>query len=154
MTSFSLTIRYVGTATMYPNGPHSPVDRLLPLRLRIEHVQKVILRCSLLLIAFCTSYSTVTGPAIEIRANDHISNNSLASVRERTVSAERQPLVCEVSVNFCGEGVSRGQRHGSLLPYSRFSRPELLLFLPSSSSVVLAKLSGPRSRPTTSKKIG
>jgi hypothetical protein len=29
-----------------------------------------------------------------------------------------------------------------------FSRPELL-FLPSSSSVVLTRLSGPRSRPTT-----
>jgi hypothetical protein len=36
---------------------------------------------------------------------------------------------------------------------SRFSRPEPLLFLPSSSSVVLTRLSGPRSRPTTSKKI-
>jgi hypothetical protein len=30
--------------------------------------------------------------------------------------------------------------------YSRFSRPEPLLFLPSSSSVVLTRLSGPRSR--------
>jgi hypothetical protein len=38
----------------------------------------------------------------------------------------------------------RGQR-----PYSRLSRPEALLFLPSSSSVILTRLSGPRSRPTT-----
>jgi hypothetical protein len=40
--------------------------------------------------------------------------------------------------------VSRDQRDGSLRPYSRFSRPEPLLFLPSSSSVVLARLSGAR----------
>jgi hypothetical protein len=40
-----------------------------------------------------------------------------------------------------------------LRPYSRFSRPEPLLFPPSSSSVVLTRLSGPRSRPTTCQKI-
>jgi hypothetical protein len=34
-----------------------------------------------------------------------------------------------------------------------FSRPEPLLFLPSSSSVVLTRLSGPLSRPTTCQKI-
>jgi hypothetical protein len=43
----------------------------------------------------------------------------------------------------------RGQRDESLRPYSRIYTPELLLFLPSSSSVVLTRLSGPRSRPTT-----
>jgi hypothetical protein len=40
-------------------------------------------------------------------------------------------------------------------PYGRnlvFFRLELLLFIPSSSSVVLTRLSGPRSRPTTSQK--
>jgi hypothetical protein len=47
-------------------------------------------------------------------------------------------------------GVSRGQRGATLRPYSRFPRSEPLLFLPSSSSVVLTRLSGPRSRPTTS----
>jgi hypothetical protein len=45
--------------------------------------------------------------------------------------------------------VTRGQRDGSLRPYSRLSRPEPLLFHPSSTSVVLTRLSGPRSRPTT-----
>jgi hypothetical protein len=39
--------------------------------------------------------------------------------------------------------VPRGQHDGSLRPYSRLSRPEPLLFLPSSSSVVLTRLSGP-----------
>jgi hypothetical protein len=38
-------------------------------------------------------------------------------------------------------------------PYSRFYRPEPLLFLPGSSSVVLTRLSGPRSRPITSEEI-
>jgi hypothetical protein len=41
----------------------------------------------------------------------------------------------------------------SLRQYSRFSRPEPLLFLPSSSSIVLTRLSRPGSRPTTSQKI-
>jgi hypothetical protein len=39
----------------------------------------------------------------------------------------------------------RGHRDGSPRPYCRFSRPEPLLSLPSSSSVVLTRLSGPRS---------
>jgi hypothetical protein len=50
---------------------------------------------------------------------------------------------------FADRGVPCGQRNGSIRPYSRFSRQEPLLFLPSSSSVVLTRLSGPRSRPTT-----
>jgi hypothetical protein len=37
--------------------------------------------------------------------------------------------------------VLRGQHNGSLRPYSRLSRPEPLLFLPSSSSVVLTRQS-------------
>jgi hypothetical protein len=41
--------------------------------------------------------------------------------------------------------VPRGQRDGSLRLYSRLSRPDPLLFLPSSSSIVLTRLSGPRS---------
>jgi hypothetical protein len=49
--------------------------------------------------------------------------------------------------------VTRGQRDGSPRPYSRISSPEPLLFIPSSSSVVLTRLSGPHSRPTTSQKI-
>jgi hypothetical protein len=40
-----------------------------------------------------------------------------------------------------------------LLPYSRFSRPESLLFLPIRSSIVLMMLSGPHSRPATSQKM-
>jgi hypothetical protein len=80
--------------------------------------------------------------------------NSVAWVRETTISTERQPFVDEVSTNFCRLRISRDQRGGYLLPYSRFSRPEPLSFLPSSSSIVLTRLSGPRSRHTTSQKSG
>jgi hypothetical protein len=66
---------------------------------------------------------------------------------------ERPPHVNEVSDSFYGWRVSRSERDGSLRSYSRFSRPDMLLFLSSSSSVVLTRLSGLRSRPTTSKKI-
>jgi hypothetical protein len=55
--------------------------------------------------------------------------------------------------NFGDRVIIRGQRDGALHPYSRISRPEPLLFLPSSSSIVLTRLSGPRSRPTASRKI-
>jgi hypothetical protein len=41
----------------------------------------------------------------------------------------------------------------ALRPYSRISRPKPLLFLSSSSSIVLMRLSGSRSRPITSQKI-
>jgi hypothetical protein len=74
-------------------------------------------------------------------------------VRERTIPTERQPLVGEVSTDFCGQRVQRGQLEGSLRPYSRFSEPKPLFFLSSSSSVVLMRLSGPRSSPTNSQQI-
>jgi hypothetical protein len=54
---------------------------------------------------------------------------------------------------FADRGVSCDQRDGSLWPYSRFSRPELLFLLSSSSSIVLTRLSGSRSRSTASQKI-
>jgi hypothetical protein len=45
--------------------------------------------------------------------------NSVALVRKRTIPIERPPLVGEVSANFCGERMSRGQRNGSPRPYYR-----------------------------------
>jgi hypothetical protein len=83
--------------------------------------------------------------------NNNNNNNSMALVRERTVPTERPPLVGEVSTNF--SVVSHLQRKESLRPYSRISRPEPLLFLPSSSSVVFTRLSWPGSRPSASQKI-
>jgi hypothetical protein len=66
---------------------------------------------------------------------------------------ERPQLVDKVSANFCGYKVPRSQRDGTLWPNSPFSRPEPLPFLPSSSTIVLTRLSGPRSRPTASQKV-
>jgi hypothetical protein len=54
--------------------------------------------------------------------------NSMVWVRERTIPTEWPPLVGEVIANFCGWRMPRGQRDGSLRPYSRFSRQEPLLF--------------------------
>jgi hypothetical protein len=66
---------------------------------------------------------------------------------KRTIPTEQPPLFGEVSANFCGLRVPRGQRDGSL--------GCILGFLDrSSSSVVLTRLSGPCSRSTTSQKIG
>jgi hypothetical protein len=80
--------------------------------------------------------------------------NSMALVHKWTIPTERPPLVGEVSANFCGWRVSHGQHTGSPWPYSRFSRPEPLLFLPSNSSVLLTRLSGPCSRPLLLRKSG
>jgi hypothetical protein len=62
-------------------------------------------------------------------------------------------LSAKLVSSLCGQRVLHGQRDGSLRPYSRISRPEPLLLLPSSSSVVLTRLSGPRSRPITQKNM-
>jgi hypothetical protein len=72
------------------------------------------------------------------------SANELHRPSDRRLAAKLMPT-------FANE-VPRGQRDGSLRPYSRLSRPEPLLFLSSSSSAVLTRLSGPHSRPTTSQK--
>jgi hypothetical protein len=77
----------------------------------------------------------------------------MASVGEQTKPNEKQPLVGVVSVNVCGKRESRGDRGRSARLYSRIYRQELLLFLPSSMSIVLTELSGLRSRPITSQKI-
>jgi hypothetical protein len=58
--------------------------------------------------------------------------NSVAWFRERTIPTVRPARVGEVSANFRGKRVPRGQRYGSLCPYSRLSRTEPLVFLPSS----------------------
>jgi hypothetical protein len=63
--------------------------------------------------------------------------------------SDRRLSVKLVPTFFCILRVPRGQRDESLRPYSWLSRPEPLLFLPSSTSVALTRLSGPRSRPTT-----
>jgi hypothetical protein len=41
-------------------------------------------------------------------------------VRGGIIPTERQPLVGEVSANFCGQRMLRGQHNGSLQTYSRF----------------------------------
>jgi hypothetical protein len=80
--------------------------------------------------------------------------NSVALVRELTIPTERSPLIDEVGVSFCGQRLSRGQRDRSLRPYSRFSRPESLFFLSSSSSVVLTSPREPVSDPLLLRKAG
>jgi hypothetical protein len=79
--------------------------------------------------------------------------NSVVLVLQRTIPTERQPLICEVSVNFWGQKVSRGPRNGSPRPYSRPSWPEQPLFLQSSSSIVLTRPGEPRSKSINSQKI-
>jgi hypothetical protein len=49
--------------------------------------------------------------------DDDDNNNSVALVREGTIPTERPQLVSEVSANFCGQRVSRGQR---LIPTAVF----------------------------------
>jgi hypothetical protein len=71
---------------------------------------------------------------------------SLVLIQSQMNPSERPPQVGEGSAKFCSAAYP-------LRPYSRFSRPEPLLFLTSSSSIVLTRLSGARSRPTTQKMV-
>jgi hypothetical protein len=64
-------------------------------------------------------YSTAT---LTLSLHGHCNKkqtNSVALVRERTTLIARPPLVGEVSVNFCGYRVSRGQRDESPQQYPR-----------------------------------
>jgi hypothetical protein len=65
-------------------------------------------------------------------------------VRERTDSApfhssSDRRLSAKLLPTFAERGMSRGQREGSLRPYSRISKQEPLFFLSSSSSIVLTR---------------
>jgi hypothetical protein len=72
---------------------------------------------------------------------------------ERTIPNEQPLLADEVSDNFLRiEGVAWSALRIPTAVFSVF-RPKPLLFLPSSSLVVLTRLSRPRSRPPTSQKI-
>jgi hypothetical protein len=66
----------------------------------------------------------------------------------------KPPLAGEVSANFLADrGVAWSAQQIPTAVNLDFLDPEPLLFHPSSSSVNLTKLSGPRSRPTTYQKI-
>jgi hypothetical protein len=70
-------------------------------------------------------------------------------VRERTIPTERPPFVGEVFAKFEEKGchvVSVTDPYGRILDFLDTGAATFLL---SSSSVVLTRLSGPRSRPTT-----
>jgi hypothetical protein len=77
----------------------------------------------------------------------------VALIRERTIPTEQPPLVDEVSANFLRiEGcrvVSTADPYGRNLGFLDRSS----YIFSSTFSVILTRLSGPRSRPTTSQKI-
>jgi hypothetical protein len=75
----------------------------------------------------------------------------MALVRKRTIPTERPSFVAEVSANFSGQRVSRGQRNESPTTVN-FGFLDLSRYFLSSSSIILTRLSRPRSRPTTSQK--
>jgi hypothetical protein len=83
---------------------------------------------------------------------DTTKTKSAARVRERNIPTEGPPLVGEVSETFADRGSHVVSVTDSLRPYSRFSRPEPQFFFSNNFSIVLTKLDGRRSGPTTSQK--
>ena len=78
---------------------------------------------------------------------------SVALVRERTIPTERPPPVGEVSANFCGQrGVTWSAQRVPTAVNLCFLDRSRYFFYSSSSSIDLTRLSGPRSRHTTSQK--
>jgi hypothetical protein len=83
---------------------------------------------------------------------DWIKKNYLALVCERTIPTEQRRLLAKLVPAFADRRycvVSATDPSGRILSF--LDRP--LLVLPSSSSIVLTRLSGPRSRPTASQEI-
>jgi hypothetical protein len=75
----------------------------------------------------------------------------MALVCKRTILTKQPPLVAKLVPTSADRGccmVNTMDPHSHIF---EISRPEPLLFLPSSYSIVLTRLSGPRSRPTTQK---
>jgi hypothetical protein len=80
--------------------------------------------------------------------------NFVALVRKRTIPTERPPLAGEDSANICRHrGVTSSEQHISTAVNLGFLDPEPLLLHSSSCSVILTRLRGPRSRPTTSQSV-
>jgi hypothetical protein len=74
----------------------------------------------------------------------------MALVRERTIPTERPPPVGEVSANVCGKrGVTWSAQRVPMAVNLFFLDRSRYLFYSSSSSIYLTRLSGPRSKPTT-----
>jgi hypothetical protein len=79
--------------------------------------------------------------------------NSVVLVRKRTIRPSDRSLPAKLVPTLADRGcrvVSATDPHGRNLG---FFDPEPLLFHSSSSSIILTRLSGPRSRPTSSQKI-
>jgi hypothetical protein len=83
----------------------SPIKILLPAELSFQN----------------STNRETTGPST--KQTNKQTANSVALVHKLTISTEREPLVGEVSANFCWKRVLCGQHNGSLQPYSRFYRP-------------------------------
>jgi hypothetical protein len=75
----------------------------------------------------------------------------VALVRKRTIATQELPFVSEVNANFCGCRVMSATDPTAV--NLGFLDPQPLSFYSSTSSVILTRLSGPHSRPTTSQKI-
>ena len=97
------------------------------------------------------SISHITTKFLNIKIHK---KNSVTLVREQTIPTERPPPVGEVSANFCGQrGVTwSAQRFPTAVLISVF-QTGAATYYSSSSSIDLMRLSGPRSRPTTTQKI-
>ena len=79
--------------------------------------------------------------------------NSVALVRKRTIPTERPPPVGEVSTNFCAQRCVTWSAQRIPRPLISVFWTGAATFYSSSSSIDLTRLSGPRSRPTTTQKI-
>jgi hypothetical protein len=96
-------------------------------------------------------------PAVHMKSNvtPGMSYNLTLWPSPRVNYTDQAPasLSAKVVSTFADRGCHVVSVTDPLRPYSRISTPEPLLFLPSSSTIVLARLSGPCSRPTASQKI-
>jgi hypothetical protein len=125
----------------YPLRPYSRFSRPEPLLFLPSSSSIVLTRLS-----SAGNRTETSGSVARNYVKYHNKKISVVLVRERTIPTERSPLVGEVNAKFLDRGCHVVSVTYPLRPYSRFSRPESLLFLPSSSSVVLTRLSSAGNR--------
>jgi hypothetical protein len=131
--------------TPYHTSHNFTLNQIIPQRITSKHTTPHQIRSDQ--NENTTPYQVTSHQTKCFNRYNHLKLNSGAWVCERTILTERPPLVNEFSANLCGYRVPRCQRDGSLRPYSRISRPDPLLFLPSTSSIVVTRLNWPRLDP-------
>jgi hypothetical protein len=93
------------------------------------------------------SKKSLRGKALQFYSHEKTKQTPWPESTKELYRPSDRRLTAKLVPTFAGREVLRSQRNRSPRKYSWFSRPEPLIFISSSSSIVLMRLIGPRSSP-------